>query len=266
MVKNKYEMNINENIFCAKRILVDSIYKQANLEGIAVTFAETQDILNDVNVSHITPKEISKVCCLRDGWEYLLDNLNAPNDLVFMETVHELVARFDVPYLYLGKLRTDDVLISGTSWRPELPDTEKIFEDMKKINAIETDTDRAFSLGLYIMRTQPFKDGNKRVGSFMINKVLIENGRGIFNVPVELDGQFKKQLVEFYETNDMEPLKNWMLENCLDGTTLVKKKEVCEQPLCQRFAEAKTEAAASGGGKQRGQEKEIEKPDKNTEI
>lgn len=38
-IKDIYNMTKEENIFCAKRVLV---YKQANLEGIGVTFAETQ--------------------------------------------------------------------------------------------------------------------------------------------------------------------------------------------------------------------------------
>lgn len=220
MLCNKYKMTIEENIFCAKRILVDSIYMQANLEGIAVTFAETQDILNNVNVMSITPNDINKVCCLRDGWDYLLGSLNKPTDLVFMEELHELIARFDVPYIYLGKLRVEDVIISGTTWRPEIPNVEKIFHEISEILKIENETDRAISMGLYIMRLQPFKDGNKRVGSFVINKILIETGRGIFNVPVELDGIFKKQLVDFYVSNDSTSLKQWIFENCLQGTTL----------------------------------------------
>lgn len=40
MLANKYKMTIEENIFCAKCILVDSIYMQANLEGIVVTTLE----------------------------------------------------------------------------------------------------------------------------------------------------------------------------------------------------------------------------------
>ena len=49
MLDNKYNMSQENNIFFAKRLLVDNIYKSANLEGIAVTFANTNDILNDVN-------------------------------------------------------------------------------------------------------------------------------------------------------------------------------------------------------------------------
>ena len=64
-VTDKFDMTKEDNIFNAKRIMVDSIYKQANLEGIAVTFADTQSILNNVNIENITPTEISKICCLR---------------------------------------------------------------------------------------------------------------------------------------------------------------------------------------------------------
>ena len=222
-ITDKYDMTKEDNIFCAKRIMVDSIYKQAQLEGIAVTFADTQSILNDVNVENVTPTEMSKVCCLRDGWHYLLDHVDDEVDLVFLENIHELTARIVVPYQYLGKLRTDDVMISGTDWRPELPDIEKIYIDLQELNKIECITDRALSVGLYIMRTQMFKDGNKRVGSFAANKILIANGKGIFNVPVKLDGIFKQKLVDYYESEDNSELKNWMVENCLEGTTLAKK-------------------------------------------
>lgn len=223
-ITDKFDMTKEDNIFNAKRIMVDSIYKQANLEGIAVTFADTQSILNNVNIENITPTEISKVCCLRDGWNYLFDHIDDAVDLIFLETIHELTARFDVPYQYLGKLRNEDVMISGTDWRPELPDADKIYRDLQELNQIECITDRALSVGLYIMRSQMFKDGNKRVGSFAANKILIVNGKGIFNVPVKLDGLFKQKLVDYYESNDNEELKSWIVDNCLDGVNPVKPK------------------------------------------
>ena len=220
-VQDIYNMTQEENIFCAKRTLVDSIYQQANLEGIAVTFAQTQDIINNVNVESINPKDISKVWCLRDGWKYLFDNLDKVLNLIFLEDIHNLIARFDVDYRYLGKIRMDDVMISGTSWRPVIPldeDIDKLCEVLKSIDSNNI-TDSAIDIGLYIMRMQPFKDGNKRVGSYAINKILIENGKGIFNVPVELDGTFKQKLVEYYVSNDNSELKNFIIEKCLNGTT-----------------------------------------------
>ena len=221
-IADKFNMSKENNIFNAKRIMVDSIYKQANLEGIAVTFADTQSILNNVNIEHVTPTDISKVCCLRDGWNYLFDHIDDTVDLVFLEATHELTDRFDVPYQYLGKLRNEEVMISGTDWRPEIPNADKIYRDLQDLNKIECITDRALSIGLYVMRSQMFKDGNKRVGSFAANKILIANGKGIFNVPVKLDGLFKQKLVDYYESNENEELKSWIVENCLDGVNPIK--------------------------------------------
>ena len=221
IVKDVYHMTQEENIFCAKRTLIDSIYQQANLEGIAVTFAETQDIINNINVQSIAPKDISKVCCLRDGWQYLFENLEKDLDLIFLEDIHNLIARFDVDYRYLGKFRTEEVIISGTSWRPKVPGEQDIDALCEKLKDLDQDhiTDSAINIGLYLMRMQLFKDGNKRVGSFAINKILIEHGRGIFNVPIELDGTFKQMLVDYYVSNENSELKDFIVKRCLNGTT-----------------------------------------------
>lgn len=131
-MENKYKMSQEENIFIAKRMLVDSVYKSANLEGIAVTFAQTVDILNDVNVDNIKPSEIGKVCCLRDAWNYIVDNINKTLDLAFIEDVHQLVCKTELDYRYVGTIRTEDVLISGTSWRPEIPNPEILHEELTR--------------------------------------------------------------------------------------------------------------------------------------
>lgn len=39
-MKDKYKMSQEENTFIAKRMLVDAVYKSANLEGIVITFAQ----------------------------------------------------------------------------------------------------------------------------------------------------------------------------------------------------------------------------------
>ena len=45
----------------------------------------------------------------------------------------------------------------------------------------------------------------------------------------------KKQLVDYYETNNADSLKDWMLENCLDGTTLVKDGEEVDMKSTTAF-------------------------------
>ena len=45
-MKAKYHMTREENIFVAKRNIVDYIWKSARLEGLAVTYPDTEAIYN----------------------------------------------------------------------------------------------------------------------------------------------------------------------------------------------------------------------------
>lgn len=62
-----------------------------------------------------------------------------------------------------------------------------------------------------------YNGGNKRTSMLLANKILISNGKGILNVPIELDIKFGELLINYYETNDMEKIKRFFYDNCLDG-------------------------------------------------
>ena len=75
-MQNKYNMSIDDNIFFAKRKLVDNVYKSARMEGISVTFAQTEDIFNNVAVSNLRPDEIITILNLKNAWQYIFETLN----------------------------------------------------------------------------------------------------------------------------------------------------------------------------------------------
>ena len=52
-MENKFNLTREQNIFVAKRNIVDYIWKSANLEGILVTFSEAQAIYDGANVGHL---------------------------------------------------------------------------------------------------------------------------------------------------------------------------------------------------------------------
>ena len=93
---------------------------------------------------------------------------------------------------------------------PSVPNVDLIENSLKHVETVEG----AYLAGFTVMREQLFKDGNKRVGSFIINKLLIEKELGVFIVPDSLDGVYKRKLVEFYEYNNASSLIKWCLENC----------------------------------------------------
>lgn len=209
-------MTQKQNVEFAKRRLPDSIHKSANLEGISITYAQTCDVLNNVNVLSLKPNEIIKILCMRDAWHYILEHIDDKMDLNYIKNIHSLVTRADLEYWERGRIRTEDVFISGTSWCPEMPDVEKLHKELIEIMSVEDSTDKAISIMLWVMRNQIFKDGNKRVATIVANKVLIENGCGILGVPTEFDNTFKQMLVNYYETNDDRNLKQFLYNNCLD--------------------------------------------------
>lgn len=57
--------DIKLNIDLARRNLVDSIYKQAVLEGVATTYSDTETIINGDKVNNMTGKDICKVVNLK---------------------------------------------------------------------------------------------------------------------------------------------------------------------------------------------------------
>jgi len=52
-MENKYNLTQEQNIFLAKRNIVDNIYANARMEGINVTFPQTRTILEGVNVPNL---------------------------------------------------------------------------------------------------------------------------------------------------------------------------------------------------------------------
>lgn len=51
----------------AKRKLVDNIYISANLEGIAITLADTYSFMNNVNTGNVSVDDMLKLKGLKDS-------------------------------------------------------------------------------------------------------------------------------------------------------------------------------------------------------
>ncbi len=196
----------------AKRLLVDSIWKSANLEGLGTTFPKTEAILANAPTTTKT-EEVLFVINMKRAWQFLLDNLDYNNCLALLREYNKIVG--ELLFNYAGEIRTIPVQIGGTSWEPEMPHTGIIIDTMEEIEKIEDVETRALKYFCYVARTQMFIDGNKRVAQLIANKVLIQNNIGIFQIPIEKMEEFKGLLIGFYEFgNDIEIIK-FMTEFCI---------------------------------------------------
>lgn len=212
----KYNMTKEDNIFFAKRKLIDNLYKSANLEGIAVTFADTVAFVNNVNTGKISVDDMLKLKGLKDAWEYVLNTIDEELTMDYIKKIHFEVCKGQ-NIEPLGEFRDRGVGITGTSYRPKLPSECNYDKELNDIMKIEDSLDRSITLFLWIQRSQMFLDGNKRVANLIANKEMIKNGLGILAVPVEKIGEYFTILIEFYETNDYTNIKKWIYDNCIDG-------------------------------------------------
>lgn len=196
----------------AKRLLIDSIWKSANLEGLGTTFPKTEAILSNAPTS-TTTEEVLFIINMKRAWEFLLDNLEYNNSFMLIREFNKIVG--NSLFRYAGAIRTIPVQIGGTSWEPEIPHEGVIFEEIQKINNIEDNELKALKYFCFIARTQIFIDGNKRVAQLMANKVLIENNIGIFQIPIENLEEFKTLLISYYETANDEKIIDFMKKYCI---------------------------------------------------
>lgn len=208
-------MTKEDNIFFAKRKLVDNIYKSAILEGIAVTFADTYSFMNNVNTGKISIDDMLKLKGLKDAWEYVFNTIDEDLTIDYIKKIHFEICKGQNIYP-LGDFRTKGVGITGTSWRPKLPSECNYEQELKEILNITDKLDRCINLFCWIQRNQMFLDGNKRVANLVANKEMIKNGQGIISVPVEKIGEYFTLLIDYYETNNINKLKKWIVNNCLD--------------------------------------------------
>lgn len=229
-LKAKFAMTREENIFVAKRNIIDYIWKSAKLEGLGVTYPDTEAIFNGLRAPNVKVEEIIAVNNLKHAWQFLLDNLDVPADYSYVCHLNRIVGG-DNLVLNAGYIRKVPVSIGGTSWKPGLPIEAEIKEEITDILQIKEPTERAITLMLYLMRKQMFLDGNKRTSMLAGNQVMIANGCGIISVPIEHQPEFTKLLVEFYESGNMEKIQEMVYTYCIDGIDFrLNEKEDAPSP------------------------------------
>ena len=206
---------VEKNIDFAKRHLVDNIYNQAILEGVATTFADTESIIEGGKINNMSSKDVLKIVNLKHAWEFILNK-----NVILSDTNFPLLCEINKFveegfYYNAGKLRSVPVSIGGTKWTPELPIESIVKEDIQNIFNMEiNDIDKAIELLLYIMKKQIFIDGNKRTSIIFANHYLISKGQGIIAIPANLTNEYKKLLIDYYEGKDSTEIKKFLKEKC----------------------------------------------------
>ena len=203
------------NIDLARRNLVDSIYKQAMLEGVATTYSDTETLINGGKVNDMTAIDVQKVINLKHAWEFILSNgvIEYPSNYNIVSQINAIVEE-GISY-NAGKIRNVPVTICGCVYISPLPFEDQVREDIRNIvESNKTPLDNAIDALLYIKKKQLFLNGNKRTAVIFANHILIKNAAGLIVIPAEKVDEYKKLLIHYYETNEKEIIIKFLKDEC----------------------------------------------------
>lgn len=212
---SQLDKRVLQNLDFARANMKANIYDQAVLEGVATSFPQTEDIIDNGTVNGMTANDIQKILNLKHAWEFILDNdvIQAKSDYYLLCHIAKLVN--EGFFANGGKIRGVPVTIGGSTYKPPIPVESIVKEKISDIlSSEELPIDIAIKLCMYSMKTQVFIDGNKRASVIFANHYLIAHGQGFLVIPEEHVSEFKKKLVAFYEGEDINVISNFLKEKC----------------------------------------------------
>ena len=214
-VEEGIDGDVATNIDLARRNLVDSIYKQAMLEGVATTYSDTETLVNGGRVNDMTAEDVQKVVNLKRAWEFVLSPgvIQYPSNYAIVSQINAIVE--EGLSFNAGRIRNVPVAIGGSSYIPPLPFEDQVREDIRNIaESDQAPLDRAVEALLYVKKKQLFLDGNKRTAVIFANHILIKNAAGLIVIPAERVDEYKKLLIHYYETDEKAEIVNFLKEKC----------------------------------------------------
>ena len=213
--ENDLDIRVLNNIDFARANMKNNIYDQAVLEGVATSFPQTEEIIDNGKVHGVTATDVQKILNLKHAWEFILDKDVVASKSDYYVLTH--IARIVNEGFFNngGRIRGVPVTIGGCSYIPPIPLEFDVKEEIKKIVSMQKEPiDVAIELCLYCMKTQIFMDGNKRASVIFANHYLISKGGGFLVIPEKEVPEFKKLLVKYYEGEDISVISQFMKERC----------------------------------------------------
>ncbi len=212
--ENEIEPRVIQNLDFARANMKANIYDQAVLEGVATSFPQTEEIIDNGKVNGMTALDVQKILNLKHAWEFVLDQdvIQAKSDYYVLCHIARLVN--EGIFADGGRIRGVPVTIGGSFYIPPLPIESEVKERIEEIlQSDKEDIDKAINLCLYTMKTQVFIDGNKRAAVIFANHFLIAHGQGFLVIPEVHVAEFKKLLVSYYEGEDSGIITAFLRDN-----------------------------------------------------
>lgn len=213
--EDELSSDVINNIAFARANMKMNIYDQAVLEGVATSFPQTEEIIDNGKISGVTATDVQKILNLKHAWEFILDRdvIASRSDYYMLSHIARVVN--EGFFAEGGRIRGVPVTIGGSSYVPPLPNELVVKEKIREIIEESDEViNTAIKLCLYCMKTQIFLDGNKRASVIFANHYLISHGGGFLVIPEKEVPEFKRLLVKYYEGEDITVIADFMKKYC----------------------------------------------------
>lgn len=213
--EDELSSDVINNIAFARANMKINIYDQAVLEGVATSFPQTEEIIDNGKISGVTATDVQKILNLKHAWEFILDRdvIASRSDYYMLSHIARVVN--EGFFAEGGRIRGVPVTIGGSSYVPPLPNELDVKEKIREIIEESDEViNTAIKLCLYCMKTQIFLDGNKRASVILANHYLISHGGGFLVIPEKEVPEFKRLLVKYYEGEDITVIADFMKKYC----------------------------------------------------
>lgn len=213
--EDELSSDVINNIAFARASMKMNIYDQAVLEGVATSFPQTEEIIDNGKISGVTATDVQKILNLKHAWEFILDRdvIASRSDYYMLSHIARVVN--EGFFAEGGRIRGVPVTIGGSSYVPPLPNELDVKEKIREIIEESDEViNTAIKLCLYCMKTQIFLDGNKRASVIFANHYLISHGGGFLVIPEKEVPEFKRLLVKYYEGEDITVIADFMKKYC----------------------------------------------------
>lgn len=213
--EDELSSDVINNIAFARANMKMNIYDQAVLEGVATSFPQTEEIIDNGKVFGVTATDVQKILNLKHAWEFILDRdvIASRSDYYMLSHIARVVN--EGFFAEGGRIRGVPVTIGGSSYVPPLPNELDVKEKIREIIEESDEViNTAIKLCLYCMKTQIFLDGNKRASVIFANHYLISHGGGFLVIPAKEVPEFKRLLVKYYEGEDITVIADFMEKYC----------------------------------------------------
>jgi len=193
------------------------IYGQAVVEGVCATFLDTQEILEKGSCKNVSFDDTLTILNLKNAWQYILDEDTIRRGVNFYTLCNIAGYVNDRQVSYPDQIRTTNVIIGGSSYKPLIPNKEQVIKELEVIlTSKQNDVNKAIELVCYLSKAQIFNNGNKRTAVLFANLFLVTKGIGFISIPDVSNRKYKELLIEYYESRN-DNVKKFLRDECFNS-------------------------------------------------